>query len=803
MQLQPYEKEHIRKLRPYLSECCVLLRNNGDFPLSGPCEIALYGSGVRKTIKGGTGSGEVNSRYFNTVEKGFRKAGFTITTDAWLDAYDKVVEEAKVQFKKELNRKAKEMHTNVIMMCMGASMPAPEYKLPLDGAGETAIYVLSRESGEGSDREVKKGEIYLSDTEIRDILALQQKYARFLLVLNVGGVVDLSPLNQIENILILSQLGVQTGDALADIVLGKTNPSGRLTTTWAAWEQYPELIEFEGYDETRYREGIYVGYRYFDTMGVKPLFPFGYGLSFTEFAFGDAVVCNQKEQITVSVPVTNIGRFAGKEVVQLYVSVPGNKLDQPYQTLAGYAKTQNLKPGETETAAITFSMSEIASFNEEAAAYVLEEGSYILRLGKSSRNTTPVGVIVLTEDVITKQVKNCLGKPAFSDFVPDADREEIQETLPDNNHVLLTPLDFAPVTVSYEQKEEIDPFVSALSDDELLHLAMGHFNPKGGITGMIGNAGSQVPGTAGETAHAGGVKPWIMSDGPAGIRIAKDYFEDKKGLHSMAAPMPESMLEFAPAPLRFAISMITPKPGRKTTIRHQYCTAIPIGTAIAQSWNDAFAALCGDIVGKEMELFGIDLWLAPALNIHRSIRCGRNFEYYSEDPLISGKMAAAVTRGVQAHAKKGVTIKHFAANNQEFNRTSNNSAVSERAMREIYLKGFEICVREAAPVSVMSSYNLINEVHTAERRDLIEDILRCEFGFKGFVMTDWVINGGMIPKDAKFQSPHPAKVAAAGNDVFMPGSGKDFELLVKGYQEGLVTRKQLEINVSRMLHCMG
>jgi beta-glucosidase len=234
-------------------------------------------------------------------------------------------------------------------------------------------------------------------------------------------------------------------------------------------------------------------------------------------------------------------------------------------------------------------------------------------------------------------------------------------------------------------------------------------------------------------------------------------------------------------------------------IQDQYCTAIPIGTALAQSWNLEFAKACGDIVGAEMERFGVHLWLAPALNIHRSILCGRNFEYFSEDPYISGKMAAALTLGVQAHPGCGTTIKHYCANNQETNRYGNNSRVSERAMREIYLKGFGICVEESQPKAVMTSYNLLNGQHTAERRDLTEDVLRREFGFRGIVMTDWVVgNGIMNNKKDIHPAVKPQLVAAAGGDVFMPGCKADFKNMEKGLADGSLTRQQLRINATRV-----
>ncbi|MDO4285341.1 MAG: glycoside hydrolase family 3 N-terminal domain-containing protein [Eubacteriales bacterium] len=530
---------------------------------------------------------------------------------------------------------------------------------------------------------------------------------------------------------------------------------------------------------------------------MEPLFPFGYGLSYTAFGISGEEVSVNGTAVSVTVQVQNTGDVPGKETVQLYVSAPEGRLPQPYQSLVAFEKTKELGPGETCGITMTFDAAAMASYDETKSAYLLEPGTYLLRVGNSSRNTRVAGAIEIPEEIATRKVKSCLGRPDFQDYVPEKRRER---PAPDSASGIVIPAEaFDREEAEYKAAYEIDPEVRGLSDEELLHLAIGYFDPKGGLTGMIGNAGSLVAGSAGETAHIAGSRPLIMADGPAGLRIAKNYFEDDKGVHSMAPPMPESMMPFAPGIVKLFLKLGTKKPKNPEAIREQYCTAIPIGTAIAQSWNTEFAEICGDIVGTEMEIFHIDLWLAPALNIHRSIRCGRNFEYYSEDPLISGKMAAHITKGVQRHPGKDVTIKHFAANNQEYNRTFNNSLVSERAMREIYLKGFELCVKEARPAAVMTSYNLINGQHASTRRDLIEDILRSEFGFDGIVMTDWVINGGMVPKDAKYPGPKPAEVAAAGGDLFMPGSKKDYESLEADYRKGTVTKQQLQINAGRIL----
>ena len=683
-------------------------------------------------------------------------------------------------------------------------MPQPEYDLPLDGEGDTAIYVLSRISGEGNDREPIPGDIRLTDSEAKTILALDAKYEKFMLVLNVGGVVDLTPVKEVSNILVLSQLGVETGSVLADILLGRANPSGKLTTTWASWEDYCKEGEFGDINDTRYKEGIYVGYRYFDTVGKKPLFPFGYGLSYTSFDIAVTGAAAEGDTIRIKAAVSNTGARAGREVVQVYVSAPAGRLDKPYQDLAAFAKTDLLEPGASQELTISFSLRDCASYDAQKESYVLEAGSYVVRVGDSSDHTQPAALVDLDGEAIVTKARNCLGETDFEDWKPSGSETAAAEELSDITRISVAAADIETVTVTYDQEREIDPRVKDLTVEELAYLNVGAFNPKAGALSVIGNAATNVAGAAGETTgilKEKGFPVLVMSDGPAGLRLAKEFYRDEKGAHGIGSSMvPESFLPFLPAPARFIMNLIggsgKPKKGQK--VEYQYATAIPIGTAIAQSFNLPLAESYGSIVGDEMERFGVHLWLAPALNIHRDIRCGRNFEYYSEDPLISGKTAAAITRGVQRHPGCGTTIKHYAANNQEKNRYCNNSIVSERAMREIYLKGFGICVRESQPHALMTSYNLLNGVHTSEHRGLIEDILRCEYGFKGIVMTDWIVDMAQ-DKQSLHRMPIAAEIAKAGGDLVMPGSKGDFDSIVKAAKSGELELRQLQINATRVL----
>ena len=803
MTMKQYEIDHLNYVLDNAAECAVLLKTDGKFPIEKPGKIAAFGSGIRYTIKGGTGSGEVNTRFAYTIEEGLEKCGFEITTKDWLDKYDRARAEAKQQFIRQLKQDAKKAHENIVIYGMGKNMLEPDYDIELPVTGDTAIYVISRSSGEGSDRRPVEGDVKLSKSEVRDILELNQKYKRFMLVLNVGGVVDLSPVAEVGNILLLSQLGVDNGRVLADILTGRQNPSGRLTTTWAAWEEYSKEGSFGDMNETRYNEGIYVGYRYFDRFNKKALFPFGHGCSYTDFVVDTTGITAQADEISVTARVKNTGKYAGKEVVQVYVSKPTGKLDQPYQDLAGYAKTTLLEPGQEECITVSFKLSDLASYDEENGCYILEAGDYIIRAGESSASTSVSGLVTLDETVVVLKAKNCLGRPDFSDIIPQKQEKAV---IPENiTHLAIKAAGIEQKAVTYNSPAEIDSRVKKLTDEELCYLEIGGFNPDAKGLSIIGNAATHLAGAAGETTSvlsSKGIKPLIMADGPAGIRIAKTYYQDAKGFHEAngTGAIPESMLEYMSPLVRFlALKVAGPKKTPKdAVIKEHMATMIPIGTAIAQSFNVDFARTCGDIVGSEMEMFGVNLWLAPALNIHRSILCGRNFEYYSEDPLVSGTIAAAITEGVQAHKGCGVTIKHYAANNAETNRYCNNSQVSERAMREIYLRGFGICVKKAAPKAVMTSYNLLNGTHTSEHRGLIEDILRSEYGFAGIVMTDWVVEMMANTKSVHRGALVP-EVAMAGGDLFMPGGKADYNRLMTAVKEGRVTRDQLEINASRVI----
>ena len=803
IQQYEYEKEHIADVRRMAPECMVLLKTDGNLPLRDLGDLALYGNGARHTRKGGTGSGDVNSRYYPTIEEGLERAGFTITTKQWLDEYDSVLQKAHEDFITETKRKVQE--SGNWMAAFGAVMKEPEYNFPIDGAGDTGVYVLARLCGEGTDRTEEKGDFELSDTEVRDILAASARYKNFVLVLNVGGVVDLSPVMGVQNILLLSQLGCTVGDSLADVLLGKYYPSGHLADTWARYADYPDVGDFADPDDTRYKEGIYVGYRWFDTLGKKPLFPFGYGLSYTTFDVKVADVGCTKTNVSVLTKVKNTGSYAGKEVVQLYVSLPEGKLDQPYQMLAAFAKTARLLPEEEEDVRLSFDLSQLASYDERRHARVLEAGDYVLRVGVNSRDTEVAGVVTLTGDAVVERVTPLTRKPDFEDFRPETKRSA--ETIPDGiPYFTVAPTEFKEISHDFPDVIAGDAMETAesLTDEQLAKLCAGAYSETSG-KGVIGDAGMKVSGAAGQTRPdpEGEKKELILADGPAGLRLNARVGKRADGtLLPLVPGIADGLAAMVGGPFGESVRRAAEeRKAYKGEVMTQYCTAIPIGSAIAQSFSPIVARMAGALVGDEMERFGVHLWLAPAMNLHRNPLCGRNFEYYSEDPLVSGVMAAAITEGVQEHPGCGVTLKHFCCNSQETNRMNSNSLVSERALRDMYLRGFEIAVRETRPAAVMTSYNLLNGEHTSQTRELLEGILRDEWGFEGIVMSDWVVNTEAA-RNMKWPGACASGAVSAGNDLFMPGSQADVDEILRGLKgEGRyrVTRAQLETSAARII----
>lgn len=834
-EMQEFEKKHIDLSRTLAAECAVLLKSDGTLPLAKAEKIAAYGSGVRKTIKGGTGSGDVNVRHFVTIEEGLENAGFEITSKAWLDGYHQIMADARAAFVQNIKQEAKEKGQNPMMYSMGKVMQEPDYELPLTADGDTAIYVLARNSGEGADRKDERGDVRLSETEKRDIEALNQKYEKFILVLNVGGMVDLSEISQVKNVLLLSQLGTVTGDVLADLLLGKSYPSGKLTMTWAPISSYPSTEGFGDMDDTCYREGIYVGYRYFDLCQAETIYPFGYGLGYARFSIEVKAFLASEKQVTATVNVKNVGEYAGKEIVQVYYSAPQGKLRKAYQELAGFAKTRELKPQEEQELTITFATEEMASYDTGAAAYILESGEYIIRVGNSSKDTEICGIVELTDDAATLKVKNICPGSELTDTediinrtsLPDVNNNDISEYVPritiESKKIEMKRIKYSGTPKEIEKtdvckwdevisgKKSIEQFVGGLSEEQMTYLCLGAYETSANDMSVIGNASFSIAGAAGETTaklKQLGLDTVTMADGPAGIRLSTEYQVIGDKIKSNSNSLSDFVDFMDPEDMK-KMAMMMPKASKEeleAPVYYQYCMAIPIGTALAQSWNIDVCKQYGDMVGEEMELFGIHLWLAPAMNIQRSPLCGRNFEYYSEDPILSGMIGAGICEGVQTHPGCGTTVKHFVCNNQETNRYVSNSVVSERALREIYLRSFEVAIRNCPPCALMSSYNLVNGEHTCNSKDLLTHVLRDEWDYDGLVMTDWYVTTDVLQmvhsRKNKYDKASAAGCVKAGNALTMPGMESDREDILNALSSekgNSLTKAELQLAAKQVL----
>ena len=783
----------------------VLLENSGVLPIAKEGKVALFGGGVRHTVKGGTGSGAVNQRSTVNVEQGFEGAGYTVTTKDYLDAFD-----AKVaagggggggMWGSRLTDDVEEIDAYI----ESAKAAGSEY----------AFYFVYRNSGEGSDRNSGKFDYLLSDIERANIEKINAAFEKTIIVLNTGGVMDTKFYKEIKGLdamLLMSQPGMRGGDAVVQVLNGTVNPSGKLTDTWPLnYEDYPSAETFANNDrDTKheiYSDDIYVGYRYFDTFGKEVSYPFGFGGSYTTFETKIDGVEVANGSVIVKATVTNTGKVAGKEVVEVYFSAPDGELEKPYQELAGYAKTKEIEPGKSQSVAITFPVSEMSSYSMAKAAYILEKGDYVIRVGNSSRNTAVGAVLTLGETKITEQLSNqmkqdqdieILSKKDAKPISYEGEKDQIEKAARialdaaaiktvDNK----SPYDEEKITsyvypgseykkaegerytkgpagnstveavkvfdakdgketiVELKRPEGLEAgkytlrdvatgkitmteFVADLSVEEMSYIVEG-ISGVSNPDPVIGASSNSVRGAAGETTslyYATRLIPnTVLADGPAGVRITQHYtVKEGEGENE------------------------------KTIDYYQFATAFPIGTMIAMTWDPAVIQEFGNRIGLEMSEFGVTLWLAPGMNIHRNALCGRNFEYYSEDPLVAGLTAAYTTLGVQSHPGVGVTLKHFAANSQESARNSENNTVTERALREIYLKGFEIGVKMAQPMAIMTSYNQNNSMPAADDYDMCTDITRGEWGFKGLIMTDW--GGGQST---------PVNSMHAGNDLIMPG----------------------------------
>lgn len=800
------ERENRALARKAAAEGFVLLKNDGVLPLKNK-EIALYGSGARMTVKGGTGSGAVRERYSVTIAQGLEAAGFSIQTSAWLDRFDRFYEEVYENYRKEQEKRVEGIQEfykilgTVTPFEHPTGIPVTEEDIR-NSACDTAIYVLARQAGEGNDRVDKKGDYRLDDVEKENLEIVSKAYKNLVVIVNAGGVIDVSFLDtlHVSALVYYVQGGEEGGNALADVLSGKVNFSGKLATSWAYdFRDIPSNSTYSYLGEDKYQqeydEGIYVGYRYFDTFGVKPRYAFGYGLSYTDFAISAGELSLEKGKFRLTVTVQNMGKVSGREVVQLYVTVPfGTGAEK--QRLAAFAKTGELEPGETAKLELCVSLRELACYDEAKAAWMLRAGKYILRLGNASDKNLPVTALALAEEAVLEQCENiCPVQHEIAEIVPPLRPEETLEHLP-----IYALDDYLPETVRYSYvtpQEEIEALVDTMTEEQLAAFVVG-----GGTSAKdlqveaMGASGTTTP----KLYEALGIPNVILSDGPAGLNLTAQVVELPDG-STKAARVPEVLEAYKRYLFGFGgivlkSRMADPAEG---VSHYQYATAWPCSQLLAQTFDTKLLERIGDGVGAEMESFGVTVWLAPGMNIHRNPLCGRTFEYYSEDPYVSGHMAAALVRGVQKHPGKGMSVKHFAANNCELERNMSSSNLTERTLREIYLRGFEIAVRESRPMTVMAAYNKINGVYCTNNYDLLVKVLRNEWGFQGLVVSDWDSMKASKEDCTRPASADVQRAHAAQCDLIMPGREDQVQALLQGIAEGKVRTADLRRSVTRIL----
>lgn len=823
--ITPEETAHSNTVRKLAGECVVILENDGSLPIEQPCKVALFGNGARHTIKGGTGSGDVNSRYVVNIDEGLKEAGFEVTTGAWLDEYDAIVKKHIEDYMAEVRRRCENTGYNEITVMLEFA-PSIPHMPPIDTSddADTAIYVLSRDSGEGYDRKADKGDFFLTDEEEEAFETITSSYARSILVLNVGGIISLGNYaKKFSSVVLLSQLGNLTGNICADVITGKSDPSGRLTDTWD-WDyyKYPNSETFSlnngNTDDEYYTEGPYIGYRYFDSFGLKPDYPFGYGLGYTSFDTDLKSVKVNGLDVEAEFTVANIGGRAGKEVVQVYVASPHDLLDKPFKELVAFAKTDMVEPGKDTTVKASFSLAQVASYCDKCESRVLEKGTYYVLAGKNSEEVEAIAKLIVTDDIETEHLKNVFGESGIAEEFTNPGKAApiddfgVEEFTIDASGVKVYTPDYKEActelvdarqgeTLRFEDvlagKATVEELVAQLEVKQMAALCVGDFGADLDLA-VVGNASAQVPGAAAETIstyeESRGIPSMILADGPAGLRLYPHFKTTKEGERIPGGDM--FGLSFTPFPDEIPEGAVD---------YYQYCTAIPIATALAQSFNMEMIYEIGSAVGEEMKEYYVQFWLAPGMNIHRNPLCGRNFEYYSEDPLLSGLCAAAMTDGVQKWGIGGTTIKHYCCNNQETNRMYSNSRVSERTLRNLYLRGFEIAVRNSQPYSVMSSYNLLNGTHTANHIGLCKSVLRDEWGFEGVVMTDWftsqAVYGLSDPSKAKYPHSSSVECIRSGNDWQMPGCKKNVTDIIDAVNDGSLPKADLQwctCNIIRM-----
>ena len=734
-------EKHRALSRRAAGESMVLLKNNGILPLQKGQKIALFGSGQMAFEQGGSGAGIVYSAYSRNLYEGLcakeeegKVALFHPLSKFYAEDY---AEQCKyiseyVPFGRGTTYTGQFVISEKFNLA-GKEATVPE-TLVKEAAqfADTAIVCLSRSSGEFFDRDVQR-DFHLSAEEKVMLEQVKANFKKIIVNLNIGSQIESTWLkdDRIDAVLYMGTPGMEGGHAAADIYCGDVCPSGKLTDTIAGeLSDYPTTETFlESPYYVNYEEDIFVGYRYFETIpgaAEKVVYPFGFGLSYTTFSLALKEAGEKDGKIVVSVEVKNTGSVAGKEIVQLYAGAPKGKLEKAARILVGFQKTRLLAPGETETVEITVDPYYLANYDDEGvwqkSAYILEGGDYPIYYGTSIRDVDLCYTYHVDGDFrLVQQLTErcpCLALPRK--MKADGTFETLtmkgmprpQEYLFPEATTAKAPAGKVTFDMVADGKITLDEFIAAMSLDDLRELLGG--TPSTGVCATSG---------FGKNTKLG-IPAFMTSDSPAGMRVKEEM-------------------------------CLTP-------------TAFPTADVLSDSWDPELVEEVGEAIALEIKENNMFAWLGPALNIHRNPLGGRNFEYYSEDPLISGKMAAAHVRGAQKHRISG-SPKHFACNNKEFIRKESDSRLTERALREIYLRGFEICVRESDPKTVMTSYNLVNGRYASESADLQSHILRGEWGFDGLIMTDWSGHGrhGEEVKaggDIKMSKGHPNQLIAYTGD---------------------------------------
>ncbi len=749
--------EFAKVARQAVAEGVVLLKNEAKvLPLKEGTKVSIFGRSQFNYYKSGTGSGGmVNTRYVVGVYEAIEQDGSLEINSNLRNTYERWIEDnpfdagegwaAEPWFQKE--------------------MPVTkELALEARENSEVAIVLIGRTAGEDQDNSNAKGSYLLTDDEHQMLENVTKVFEKTIVLLNVGNIIDMKWVVKYNPsaVAYIWQGGQEGGNGVLDVLKGKVSPSGRLTDTIAYnIEDYPSTKNFGDSKRNIQQEDIYVGYRYFETFAKeKVMYPFGYGLSYTSFDIISNGFAVEDGQVKVSITVTNIGDYKGKEVVQVYVAKPQGKLGKPVLDLVGFAKTKELDADEHETLDIVFTNYQMASFDDSGvtghkSAYVLEEGTYVFYVGDNIRNLSRIGTYNIGRTRVVEQLSEALApKLDFTRIKPEAREDgftisyedvpkatEENYELPKCEALVAGDKSYKLVDV-LDNKCTVDEFVAQLSNEELCAIVRGEGMSSPKVTPGCGGAFGGVT----ESLIEKGIPTCCCTDGPSGIRMDS---------------------------------------GKKAF-------AMPNGTLLACMWNLELTEELYQYEGLELRKNKIDVLLGPGMNLHRNPLNGRNFEYFSEDPFVTGKNAAAQLKGMHKIGVTG-TIKHFAMNTQEAFRHTVEHVASERAIREIYLKGFEIAVKEAGATAVMTTYGSINGYYTSSNYDLVKKVLRDEWGFKGIVMTDWWAKGG---KAECGDSTDMAAIVRAQNDLYMvtqcaeDNTNKDN--LEEALEDGSLDKSQLQ-----------